>query len=139
MRATLIALFASLVYLPTAYVRAEPAKPAAAATEPQAAQRTATAAAPSATAAKSAADELASRPEPWRYQWHNNHWWYYTPQDSWLYYDSHGWQTYVPPTAMYSSPRYHRSYTTQKHVDPGHSLDTTGNYPRYWLWQRLGN
>lgn len=137
MHAKGIVLFASLVYLLPAAAQAEPAK-AAAAAGPQASQPAATAPAASPTAPKSAAEELASRPEPWRYQWHNNHWWFYTPQDTWLYYNSSGWHPYVPPTTTYWTPSY-RSHSTQKRVDPGHSLDTTGNYPRYWLWQRLGN
>jgi hypothetical protein len=134
MHAKRIALFVSLFYLSAAYAQAEPAKDAV---QPQASPPAATA--PAAKATKSAAEEIASRPEPWRYQWYDNHWWFYTPQNTWLYYNSSGWHPWEASATTYSAPRYYRSYSTQKHVDPGHSLDTTGNYPRYWLWQRLGN
>ncbi|HWC89786.1 MAG TPA: hypothetical protein VG433_09025 [Pirellulales bacterium] len=135
MHAKRIALFASLIYLSAGYVQAEPAKTAA--VQGQASQPVAAAATP-AKAANSAADDIASRPEPWRYQWYENHWWYYTPQNTWLYYNSSGWHPWAASATTYWAPSYH-SHSTQKHVDPGHSLDTTGNYPRYWLWQRLGN
>lgn len=130
----LVAMF----FLQPGHAPAEPAAKAPAAAQPNATAGAAAASQP-ATAAGQPTAPLASRPEAWRYRWHNNYWWYYTPQNTWLYYTPGGWQAYPMPEVAYRAPsRSYRSYSTRKHVDPGHSLDTTGNYPRYWLWQRLG-
>ena len=44
----------------------------------------------------------------WRYKYHNNQWWYYTPQNRWMIYNNNRWgnydpQTYVRPDARYST------------------------------------
>lgn len=37
----------------------------------------------------------------WRYKYHNNQWWYYTPQQQWMVHDGHNWNVHNP--AMVSS------------------------------------
>jgi hypothetical protein len=34
----------------------------------------------------------------WRYRWHNNHWWYWTPSDKWVIHDREAWVPYDPET-----------------------------------------
>jgi hypothetical protein len=34
--------------------------------------------------------------DDWRYTWHNNQWWYYTPQQQWLYHDGSNWNAHNP-------------------------------------------
>jgi len=29
--------------------------------------------------------------DDWRYKWHNDRWWYYTPQNQWMVYHNNGW------------------------------------------------
>ena len=105
------------------------------------------------------------RSDQWRYVQHNGQWWYYTPKQTWLIHDGSAWQPYVatPAPVVQSAPVYQpqpaptqytsrqRSYSgtrrggsssnpnSQPHKDdPGLSQAATGNYPRYWLWRRLG-
>lgn len=37
----------------------------------------------------------------WRYKYHNNQWWYYTPQQQWMVHDGNNWNAHNP--AMVSS------------------------------------
>ena len=37
----------------------------------------------------------------WRYKYHNNQWWYYTPQQQWMVHDGNTWNAHNP--AMVSS------------------------------------
>lgn len=32
----------------------------------------------------------------WRYVWHNDRWWYWTPSEHWSYFDGRRWQSYDP-------------------------------------------
>src|SRR5262245_20598088 len=34
----------------------------------------------------------------WRYRWHDNHWWYWTPGKSWMIYQNNAWVPYGNPT-----------------------------------------
>ncbi len=36
-----------------------------------------------------------SRTAPWRWQWHNNEWWYYTPNNAWMYHRGGHWNSYA--------------------------------------------
>lgn len=47
-------------------------------------------------------------PEQWRYRWHGNNWWYWTPENRWVYRNGNEWINYEPtitgvPDARYSS------------------------------------
>jgi hypothetical protein len=46
--------------------------------------------------------------DQWRYKYHNNHWWYFQPDNSWVIYHSNNWVPYN--TATYSN--YYPSTTT---------------------------
>jgi hypothetical protein len=83
-------------------------------------------------------------PDGWRCVYENGYWWYYTPENHWLIYQDGKWNPFQPPQAEFAPPnstqpsyrsRSSRSYS--RSVDPGHSLDSTGNTPRAWLWKRL--
>lgn len=32
----------------------------------------------------------------WRYKYHNNQWWYYTPQQQWMVHDGNSWNAHNP-------------------------------------------
>ena len=32
----------------------------------------------------------------WRYQWHNGQWWYYTPEQQWMYHAGGNWNAHHP-------------------------------------------
>lgn len=36
-------------------------------------------------------------PDQWRYRYHNNQWWYYTPQNHWMTYNNGAWNRYYAP------------------------------------------
>jgi hypothetical protein len=40
----------------------------------------------------------AQQPRPkvrgWRYKWHNGHWWYYQPNNQWLFWNGASWSPY---------------------------------------------
>jgi hypothetical protein len=48
---------------------------------------------------------LGASPQPaaspdqnaWRYVWHNGAWWYWLPQQKWVYWQSNHWNDYNPP------------------------------------------
>jgi hypothetical protein len=51
-----------------------------------------------------------TNPDAWRMVRHNNQWWYYTPQNQWMYHNNNAWtnydsQTYVGPTYSYDTRR----------------------------------
>lgn len=55
----------------------------------------------------------AADADAWRMVRHNNQWWYYTPQKSWMYYNNNAWSnydrnTYVPPRSYYRNYGYGR-------------------------------
>ncbi|HWC89646.1 MAG TPA: hypothetical protein VG433_08325 [Pirellulales bacterium] len=47
---------------------------------------------------------LDARPDRWRYRWHQNHWWYYTPQQTWLWYENNAWKPFITPPPAPASP-----------------------------------
>lgn len=42
-----------------------------------------------------------AQPEDWRMVLHNGRWWYWTPNNSWLYYNRDRWAAYVPRGPQY--------------------------------------
>ena len=47
-----------------------------------------------------------NRPEQWRYRFENGRWWYWTPQNHWMWYGDNGWVNYdsaIPYTTGYGS------------------------------------
>ncbi|HXT59536.1 MAG TPA: hypothetical protein VN699_12925 [Pirellulales bacterium] len=49
-----------------------------------------------------ASGSVSERIDPWRYKYHDGHWWYWLPSNSWVFYDNQRW---VP----YSRRNYSRS------------------------------
>jgi hypothetical protein len=49
--------------------------------------------------------KVVVRTDPWRYRWYGGRWWYWTPENRWMWYGDGGWTTYVPapaPAVVYS-------------------------------------
>jgi hypothetical protein len=44
--------------------------------------------------------------EPWRYRQHNGTWWYWTPDNRWVYRNGNQWINYEPATAAVPDARY---------------------------------
>jgi len=46
--------------------------------------------------------------DQWRYRWHNGHWWYWTPENRWVYRNGNQWTSYPPalpvPPALLVAP-----------------------------------
>jgi hypothetical protein len=61
----------------------------------------------------------------WRYRWHNNHWWYWTPSGKWVIHDRQAWVPYDPETYSMFYQRFNpapvilgRAYTNAVGVEP---------------------
>lgn len=52
----------------------------------------------------SSATAFDARPDRWRYRWHQNHWWYYTPQQTWLWYEHNTWKPFITPPPAPAQP-----------------------------------
>jgi hypothetical protein len=77
-----------------------------------------------------------SRPDQWRYRWHNGQWWYYQPDGRWLIYQDNHWSPYTAPTAS-RAPTYTRRRSNSPTYGKFGTPNDMGPYPRYWAWQRL--
>jgi hypothetical protein len=42
-------------------------------------------------------DRTGNGPQDWRQVYYDNHWWYYTPSNNWMYYDQSRWNAYRAP------------------------------------------
>ena len=42
------------------------------------------------------AAEATRKADDWRYRYHNNQWWYYTPEHRWVYHQKGTWMPYDP-------------------------------------------
>lgn len=67
--------------------------------------------------ANAGASGSTGNPNTWRYRWHNGEWWFYTPQNKWMYHRDNNWRNYVAneyrtPARYYSGYRgpYNRVY-----------------------------
>lgn len=57
-----------------------------------------------------AAPRARMREKHWRYVWHNDRWWYWTPAESWRYFDGQRWRQYDPRrVAARSSAAYRKA------------------------------
>ena len=45
-----------------------------------------------------------NRNDQWRFKWHNNRWWYWTPDNSCVVYHDNKWHPYTP--GMFSATNY---------------------------------
>jgi hypothetical protein len=74
----------------------------------------------------------------WRFKWHNNVWWYWTPQNNWVVWIDNQWQPYSPgmfsssntgsyATESYSSPSYSYSSPSYSYSSPSYGY----SYPSY--------
>jgi hypothetical protein len=94
---------------------------------------------------EAAAKDVKSRSDGWRYVWHNNQWWYYTPQQHWLIYQGDTWQRYAPEasggTAWNTRPNSRRSYSRNPSNATIYNPDLYTPYfgppERVWLFRRL--
>lgn len=117
-------------------------EPSPASTAPKAAASAATA--PAAATSATAGDK-------WRFVWHNNQWWYYKPNGTWVIHDGNAWhapqavapaaQVYRPaPSYGYSNqaqPRYRQFMTNQPTRGGMDSDGMWGNSARYWTYQHV--
>jgi hypothetical protein len=68
----------------------------------------------------------------WRYRWHNGAWWYWTPENRWVYRNGNEWINYqpavtvVPDTGYSSPPAYGYYQSTANGYYPGPYRYTTG-------------
>ena len=89
----------------------------------------------------------SSRPEGWRYRWHNGRWWYWTTADRWMWYSDDGqwiaYETNRPP----SEPRRVDESNPASNGNGGYyhpgqddpSYPSYGpSYPAYWLGRYPG-
>jgi opacity protein-like surface antigen len=76
----------------------------------------------------------------WRQVWHGGHWWYWTPQNSWLYWTGSAWTAYqpsnCPPVATAGQPQPYTTgygnYDSQDAVTPQATYASPGVYqPAY--------
>lgn len=44
--------------------------------------------------------------DQWRYRWHNGNWWYWTPENRWLYRNGNEWANYEPAITFAPDPGY---------------------------------
>jgi hypothetical protein len=70
--------------------------------------------------------------DQWRFRYHNNRWWYYTPGNQWMYYSNNAWQSYGPNVYVAPVPRY----TTGYRGDNGNYYNN--RYNRRWYRGRYG-
>jgi hypothetical protein len=63
---------------------------------------------PNAAARQDARANTAVGADRWRFTRHNNQWWYYTPQNTWMYHHNNVWNAY--DRATYTAPRYETGY-----------------------------
>jgi hypothetical protein len=63
----------------------------------------------------------ARDPNAWRMRYYNNEWWYYTPENRWMFYRGNRWMPYDRTAFRVMPPRY----TT------GYRGTTTSRYDRY--------
>jgi hypothetical protein len=89
----------------------------------------------------------AARPDQWRYTLDNGRWWYWTPENSWMYYDGSQWTNYQQPaagaavtTGVVPYTSYYGGYNA-----PSYGYGYGYGYPNYggYLWvgpriRRLG-
>src|SRR5580698_5896112 len=111
--------------------------------------------APVPPAAKAAANATAAPAasatgEKWRFVWHNDQWWYYQPNGTWMIHDGNAWhpQGAVAPAAQAYQPAQNynrRSYQPQYRQFMGSGRNGGGmsndgfwgNSPRYWTYQHV--
>jgi hypothetical protein len=66
-----------------------------------------------------------------RYRWHNNHWWYWMPSNSWMIWYNGAWIGYDPNTYYTYYPGYY-SY-------PSYGYYGGYGYPNVWSGYSWGN
>lgn len=60
---------------------------------------------------RSGAAATTNNSDQWRFKYHNNHWWYYTPQNSWVFWYDNNWQPYDATTYYNYYPRRGAAYS----------------------------
>ena len=102
---------------------------------------------PAASAATTPATSAAG--DKWRFVWHNNQWWYYQPNGTWMIHDGNAWHpqgAVAATTQVYQpAPNYSRSYQPQYRQFMGSGRNGGGmandgfwgNSPRYWTYQHV--
>ena len=71
----------------------------------------------------------------WRYRWYGGRWWYWTPQNNWVYWYGDAWVPYAPGVTAYSygyNPYPYRYYTGYRGVYPGYGAYYGPSYYNYY-------
>jgi len=74
------------------------------------------------------------RSDQWRYRWHNNNWWYWTPANRWVYRNGNEWVNYEPavtaaPAVGYANqPAYYQSSPNGYYPGPYRYSTGYGSY-----------
>jgi hypothetical protein len=52
-------------------------------------------------AGRAAANDPTTLPDGWRYRWHEGRWWYYLPNEQWVYWNGSAWtEVQAAPTSV---------------------------------------
>jgi hypothetical protein len=64
------------------------------------------------SATLAASPQAAASPDQntWRYVWHSGEWWYWLPQEKWVYWRNNQWNDYDPAFATNAGQGVNRSY-----------------------------
>lgn len=66
--------------------------------------------------------------EQWRYRWHNNNWWYWTPENRWIYRNGNDWTNYEPTVTFAPGPGADDGQPTNGTYVPAPSGDDSRPY-----------
>jgi hypothetical protein len=87
---------------------------------------------PNAAARTNARAATPENPDRWRFRYYNNQWWYYTPQNRWMFYRDNNWANYDATTYVAPAPRYTTGYRGPQAGVQSSQYDNrnfdTGNY-----------
>jgi len=67
----------------------------------------------------------------WRYRWHNNHWWYWMPSNTWVIWYNGGW---IP----YDANTYYSYYPSYGYDSGYYAGDYYNSYPSYGYYGGYG-
>jgi hypothetical protein len=65
--------------------------------------------------------------DQWRYQWHNNNWWYWTTENRWIYRNGNQWVNYDPAVSM---PALGQDWMTKMFETTSHDFGTVARGER---------
>ena len=71
----------------------------------------------------------------WRYRWYGGRWWYWLPENRWVYSYGNQWLNYVPSAQAYTyyyTPNYSYNYAQPYYTSPYYNYTYPRAYPRYY-------